>query len=99
MAPWSVGTISSDCAEAKCELQYGTTPSELFGVSPRPRSPMIELCGAWIGSLSIALKSGLAGERPLILVGIRYFLGSLFGAIAANTELGTAVATLRGSRI
>src|SRR5258705_8073892 len=41
-APWSELTINSDCAPGRCELQYGTTPSELFGVSPRPRSPMIE---------------------------------------------------------
>ena len=35
-------TISSDSAPSRCELQYGTIPSELFGVSPLPRSPMIE---------------------------------------------------------
>ena len=79
MAPWSVGTIASDCAEAKCELQYGTTPSELFGVSPRPRSPMMELCGASIGSLSMARRSGFFGESPLMLVGGRTLRGSLLG--------------------
>jgi len=53
-SPWPVSWISSrrlrrgrgvsrrdtrGFAPSKCELQYGTTPSVLFGESPRPRSP------------------------------------------------------------
>src|SRR5689334_6484847 len=40
--PCGPGTIFSDRAPSKCELQYGTTPSVQFGQSPFPRSPMIE---------------------------------------------------------
>ena len=40
--PCGPGTTHSDFAPSKCELQYGTTPSVLFGESPFPRSPMIE---------------------------------------------------------
>src|SRR5215831_20626139 len=39
--PWPEGTMCSDVAPSKCELQYGTTPSEEFGASPLPRSPMM----------------------------------------------------------
>jgi hypothetical protein len=99
IAPCPVGTISSDCAESRCELQYGTTPSELLGVSPRPRSPIMELCGALIGSLSSARSNGFFGERPAMLVGGRNFRGSPLGATATITASGMAWRTLPGKRI
>jgi hypothetical protein len=52
IAPCPVGTINSDFAVSRCELQYGTTPSELFGVSPLPRSPIMEWCGERMASWS-----------------------------------------------
>jgi hypothetical protein len=38
---WPDRTMCSDVAPPRCELQYGTTPSEEFGASPLPRSPMM----------------------------------------------------------
>lgn len=80
-------------------LQYGTTPSELFGVSPLPRSPMIEFCGDSIGSLSREINNGFLGDSPDILVGGRNFLGSLFGATAVIKASGKVLRILIGSRI
>jgi len=73
-APWSELTINSDCAPGRCELQYGTTPSELLGVSPRPRSPMIEWYGIprVIGSLFTAFTNRSLGSSVSTLFGIRF---------------------------
>src|SRR6516164_9569885 len=72
-APCPELTTSSDCAPSRCELQYGTTPSELLGVSPRPRSPVIEWKGipGVIGSLLTARTKRLFGSSVLTLLGMR----------------------------
>jgi hypothetical protein len=66
-------------------------------VSPRPRSPIIELCGASIGSLSRARRSGFVGDKPEMLVGGRNFLGSV--VTAAINAFGIALTSLKGKRI
>src|SRR5689334_7915790 len=41
--PCGPGTMTSDCAPSRCELQYGTTPSLLSASGPGlPRLPIIE---------------------------------------------------------
>src|SRR4029079_18200106 len=94
--PCGPGTMHSDFAPSRCELQYGTTPSLLSASGPGlPRLPMIEWYGAWIGSLFRTVRYGAFGARLLTLLGSLPLF--IFLSVSSGTSLSIVVTRSTGS--
>src|SRR5204862_1080753 len=96
--PCGPGTMHSDFAPSRWELQYGTTPSLLSASGPGlPRLPMIEWYGAWIDSLFGTARYGAFGARLLTLLGSLPLL--IFLSVPAGISLFIVVTRSTGSDI